>query len=201
MLRLPRISLPLSSASRPAVRVESEPAPASHPAAFALEALEPRVLLSADAALLMGPAISAPASPEVSQAVIESSGSDCVVTNPGLAYDPQDQIASLFGESTADPISSSTPTPQVESSGPGVLAPDTSTTEIGSTTSDPAKPGALLQGAPGAFAFQSAATQLVETLRAANGPPGGEWVLGDGVLPLHVQLRVLTDNGALLLEV
>ncbi len=146
---------------------------------FALEALEPRVLLSAD---LLNCASVAGAATSSSNLCIENQRSETAPTvSAALSYNPGNQVEDIFA--SADTASAGNPTPVLDSSSSETPTPSTepispAATQVTEThvATAPQSSTAISNDATAS----SAATpevqnpfpqQLVEGLNAANGPP------------------------------
>ena len=152
---------------------------------FELEALEPRVMLSADglAGLAGGSTHSDSASGFDGLMTEEVSiNSQTPALSEGFSYDPADQLAAIFegdlnfGEESAEVAPVSQPAAAEFEAAPD--APPSPTAPVDEQATNPAQtPGSLdapTSGdspAPVPSDALSIADELIETLRAANGPP------------------------------
>ncbi len=151
---------------------------------FELESLEPRILL--DSAL--------PAAPVV-LGVAQSSGSSSAIPieveqphqssrmGPVISYDPQAGVSSIFDVSSGLPATAQSHEPEaVETSAQSGSEKKSGAREVANQTNEPSArtehPAGSAEELPlvstSLAASDSKAKELTETLRAANGPPGGE---------------------------
>src|SRR6185503_11634581 len=128
---------------------------------FELEALEPRVLMSAD---VMGPCLPAP-DPTAkldSAEVVEDGVADDLAVDTTLAYDPAAQLDDIF-EATSDDSLAEETAESINENRSQIFGPE----PVESTSAVPANLSGSVQVVPRA----SMADQLTQILRGANGPP------------------------------
>src|SRR6185503_15017541 len=160
------------------------------PQIFELEALEPRVLLSADPLAAGGTSYTSPTDP-ITQIVVAQDDQTAQTTNPAaipLAYDPASQIDDIFGGGESG-ATSSTDDPSLDPFGVPPSG-DSDTDPAGSTDTIQDSTESVAEGDASSSVIddfsltdpdswqarfdspKSMVEMLTETLNSANGPPG-----------------------------